>query len=154
MHISRQDASILIARRSSAYFKRKMSRRLVFKLNQRVLPWAPTRMRRGGNGHQSSPREGEEQDSYPKKKGGPKDQRQSRKGSQESWEIREVQGLHSYLGKDFYCIVVTKSLQAGCLLCTTFIVKTVVDHITGPHRLCKGGFACAGVLFLWIPSVH
>jgi hypothetical protein len=45
MHISRQDASTLITGRSSARLRRKMPRRLVFKLTQRVLPWAPTKVR-------------------------------------------------------------------------------------------------------------
>jgi hypothetical protein len=58
------------------------------------------------------------------------------------------------LDKDFLCIAITEYPQARCLLCTALIVKTVTDHITGPHGLYKGGFTCAGVLLLWIPFVH
>jgi hypothetical protein len=45
MHISRQVAGTLIAGRSTAHLRRRMSRRLVYKLTRRVLPWAPTKVR-------------------------------------------------------------------------------------------------------------
>jgi hypothetical protein len=73
--------------------------------------------------------------------------------------IREVKGsgcLHSftYVATGFHCITVTESPQAGFLLCTAIIIKTSADHIASPHGLCRGRFACTGVLLLWIPSVH
>jgi hypothetical protein len=45
MHISRQVAGTLIAGRSTTHLRRRMSRRLVYKLTRRVLPWAPTKVR-------------------------------------------------------------------------------------------------------------
>ena len=75
------------------------------------------------------------------------------KKDEKSWKSK-----HSFSStspnKDFLCITITEPPQMGCLYRTTLTIKTAADHITGPHGLCKGGFACSRVLLLLIPSIH